>query len=423
MRTILLIFIVIVSILFWDFMGLENNTKEKKVILRTVLPMDVGYEKGDARTHLNNIREAMGLHTLLDNDKLSNAAQAHADYLVANEVSSHYETEGMPKFTGVKPVDRTLYANYASTYVSENLSTHTYSAQSSIDGLFSAIYHRFGFLALDIDIVGVGVTQERAKTSNSAFVYLMSNSNLERLCHEESFSKSGKYYYKVCKDASHRIGEKAFQHAQISNKRYNPEIVVYPYDGQEEVPPVFYDETPDPLPEYDVSGFPLSVEFNDYYFKDVTLDSFKLFDSSDNEITDVLLMNQENDPNQRFSKLQYALFPLQRLEYATQYHAEVVYTVKNEEHKLTWTFTTQKPMVELHRIESNDATIHLEKGKTHILYFPPHNPHDMLKSMLFPADVDIKFIDMNTLELTVIDESLDDFMLKGKDRVVHVIMD
>jgi len=407
----------------WSLFGLGTQTKEQKVEIRTVLPMDVMYEQGDARSHLNSIREAIGLNTLLHNDLLSEAAQAHADYLVANEVSSHYETEGMPKFTGVKPVDRALYANYASSYVSENLSTHTYTAQESIDGLFSAIYHRFGFLALDIDEVGVGVTQDKEKTSNSAFVYVMANSNLERICHEKSFSGHGKYFYKVCKDESHRIGEKVFKNAQIANKRYNPKIVVYPYDGQNEVPPVFYNESPDPLPSYDVSGFPVSVEFNDYYFKKVKLESFKLFDSSNHEVKDILLMDKNNDPNQRFTSLQYALFPLKRLAFDTQYRAEVTYRVKNKEHTLTWAFTTQKPMVELHQVRAKNATVHLDKGKSHILYFPPHDAHDMLKNIQFPTDVDIKFIDHNTLELTVLDEGLDDFTLKTNDRVIHVIID
>ena len=423
MRIILLVFMMSISVFAWEFMGFGNATKEKEVVLRTVLPMDTEYEKGDARSQLNNIREAMGLNTLVHNDILSDAAQAHADYLVANEVSSHYETEGMPKFTGVKPVDRALYANFASSYVSENLSTHTYTAKESMDGLFSAIYHRFGFLALDIDEVGVGVAQDKAKTSNSAFVYVMANSNLERICHEKSFSGQGKYYYKICKDEAHRIGEKVFKDAQLSNKRYNPKVVVYPYDGQNEVPPVFYDESPDPLPNYEVSGFPISVEFNDYYFKKISLRSFKLFESSNNEVKDVLLMDKSNDPHQRFTSLQYALFPLQRLEFDTQYRVEVNYTVKNKEYTLSWAFTTQKPMIELHRVESKNATVHLEKGKSHILYFPPHDAHDMLKNIQFPTDVDIKFIDHNTLALTILDESLDDFTLKSKDRVIHIIVE
>lgn len=423
MRIFLIIFILSADIVAWSLFGLGTETKEKEVEVRTVLPMDIEYEKVAARSHLNSIREAMGLNTLLQNDLLNVAAQAHSDYLVANEESSHYEIEGDQKFVGVQPVDRTLYANYASTYVSENLSTHTYSAQDSIDGLFSAIYHRFGFLSQSIDEIGVGTAQDKSKTSNSAFVYVMGNSHLERLCHDKSFSGTGKYYYKICKNETHRIGEKVFQQAQVSNKRYNPEIIVYPYDGQIEVPPAFYDESPDPLPLYDVSGFPVSIEFNDYYFKKLELFSFKLFDNADNEVKELLLMDKESDPHGRFTNKQFALFPLKRLAYNAQYRAEVSYNINNKVQTLSWAFTTQKPTEELHTIETKNATVHLSKGKSHILYVVPQNAHDMLKNIQFPTDVDIVFIDHNTLKITVMDEDLDDFEIKSKDRVIHVIMD
>lgn len=423
MRIFLMVFILSVDIVAWSFLGLGNETKEKEVEVRMVLPMDVEYEKVAARSHLNSIREAMGLNTLVQNDLLNIAAQAHADYLVTNEESSHYEIEGHQKFVGVKPVDRTLYTNYNSTNVSENLSTHTYSAQSSIDGLFSAIYHRFGFLSQSIDEIGVGTAQDKSKTSNSAFVYVMGNSNLDRLCHEKSFSGSGKYYYKICKNEAHRIGEKVFHQAQVANKRYNPKIIVYPYDGQLEVPPAFYDETPDPLPSYDVSGFPVSIEFNDYYFKNIELLTFRLFDSADNEVKELLLMDKESDPHQRFTDKQFALFPLERLAYNAQYRAEVRYKVGRKTETLSWAFNTQKPTEKLHTIQTKNETVHLSKGESHILYVVPQNAHDMLKNIQFPTNVDVVFIDHNTLKLTVTDEDLDDFEIKSKDRLIHVIMD
>lgn len=423
MRIFLMIFILSVDIFSWSLFGLGTQTKETEVEVRTVLPMDIEYEKVAARSHLNSIREAMGLNTLIQNDLLNIAAQAHADYLVANEESSHYEIEGHQKFIGIKPVDRTLSANYASMHVSENLSTHTYNAQNSINGLFSAIYHRFGFLSQSIDEIGVGTAQDKSKTANSAFVYVMGNSYLERLCHEENFSGTGKYYYKICKNETHRIGEKAFKQAQVNNKRYNPKIIVYPYDEEDDIPPAFYDESPDPLPLYDVSGFPVSIEFNDYYFKKVELLNFKLFDNTDTEITDILIMDKENDPNQRFTDKQFALFPLKRLSYHAQYRAEVRYRVENKVQTLSWVFNTQKPTEELHTIKTKDATVHLSKGKSHILYLVPQNAHDMLKNIQFPTSVDIVFIDHNTLKLTVMDENLDNFEIKTKERVIHVIVD
>ncbi len=422
MRILFISFIMSIFLNAWQFIGFDTQTREKKVEVRTVLPMDVEYEKVAARSQLNDIREAMGMNTVLQHDLLNLAAQSHADYLVVNKESSHYQKEGHKKFTGIKPVDRTLYVNYISRNISENLSTRVYNAQSSIDGLFSAIYHRFGFLSPTIDLIGVGTAQDKAETSNSAFVYVMANSALERLCHDKSFSGSGKYYYKLCKNEKHRIGEKTFIKAQNANKQYNPKIVFYPYDGQIEVPPVFYDENPDPLPSHEVSGFPVSVEFNDYYFKKVELHSFQLFYNNNKEVDDVLLMNQDNDPHQRFTDKQFALFPLKRLEYNTEYRAEISYNIEGERQTFSWTFVTQVPTEELHRVAAKDVTLYLTKGKSHILYFPPHHASDLLKNIQFPSDVDIHFIDHNTLKLTVMDEDLDDFSIKSRDRNIHIIM-
>ena len=249
---------------------------EKKLVVRHAPPMDVSYEKPEAMSLLNEIREAMGMNTLVHNEQLAQAAQAHADYLVKNRITSHDEIPGRPGFTGRTPSERALHAGYLSTQVSENLSTKNRDARSSIDGLFSAIYHRFGFLDVGIDEIGVGATQDVHHTENSAFVYVMGNSYLNALCHEHAFKGYGRYVYGVCRDKRHRIAQKRFLEAQDANRRYNPKIVCYPYDGQKDVPPSFYDEMPDPLPDYEVSGFPVSVTFNAYFFKRVELVSFTL---------------------------------------------------------------------------------------------------------------------------------------------------
>ncbi len=61
-----------------------------------------------------------------------------------------------------------------------------------MDGLFSAIYHRFAFLSPGIDEIGVGVTQNEQDSDKSAFVYVMGNSELNRLCSFKSFKGAGK---------------------------------------------------------------------------------------------------------------------------------------------------------------------------------------------------------------------------------------
>jgi len=422
MQYLIIIFLSL-NVYGWNFLGLGTSTQDKTVEVRTVLPMDIGYEKSKAYMYLNEIREAMGLNTLVENSQLSRAAQYHCDYLVANEISSHYESEGLAKFVGVRPLDRSLYAGYNSRFVSENLSTHTYGAQESIDGLFSAIYHRFGFLSQSIDEVGVGVAQEKKKTSNSAFVYVMSNSNITRLCNEKSSTRSGTYYYDICKDTSHRIAQKKYLMAERLNKAYNPKIILYPYDTQTQVPPAFYDESPDPLPQHDVSGFPVSIEFNDYYFTEVTLESFKLFTQNGLEIKEVLLMDKNNDPHARFTNKQFALFPLKRLAYNTAYRAEVSYRTKDKIEQVSWTFTTTKPQEMFHHLEGEDIEVHLQKGISHILYIVPSSPHDIWKHIQFPSDVDVVFLDQNTLKITLLTDDLDDFMIISKRHKIHVIVD
>ena len=390
-----------------------------KIVERKVLPMDVPFEKREAGTLLNHIRQALDLTELSANGILAAAAQAHAEYLVKNRESSHYEAEGKPYFTGYAPIDRAYHAGYQASFVSENLSTHNDNAENSMDGLFAAIYHRFGFLSPNIDEVGIGVTQDPADSQNSAFVYVMANSEFNRVCTYESFRGSGSYVYGVCKDKKHRIAKKTYEKVMDFNKANNPKIILYPYKGQKEVPLTFYNESPDPLPDYDVSGFPISIEFNEYYIKNVKIDSFTLFDETEKEIA-VRLLNKQSDPHQRFTAMQFALFPLQRLEYDTSYTVEITYRDGEGSKALRWQFRTRKAKEELHVIVEKDAHVVIAKGKSHLLYFKPLNAHDLIKNVKFPQSLDVQFIDNNTLKITLMDESLESFDIVSDERTLHV---
>jgi hypothetical protein len=395
---------------------------DKKPVLREGPRMDITYEKSEAFSLLNEIREAMGMNTLSYNEQLTHAAQAHADYLIRNHTDSHDEVTGLPEFTGVKPVDRAWHAGYLSSQVSENLSTQNRSAKESIDGLFSAIYHRFGFLDVSIDEIGVGVTQDAREVKYTAFVYLMGNSALNALCHDSPFKGYGYYVYHVCRDQEHRISQKHFDKAKNSSKWLNPKIILYPYDGQEDVPPAFYAEIPDPLPDYDVSGFPVSVIFNEYFFHKVKLKSFDLYDDTGKKVTPVRVLSHETDPHKKFTRYQFALFPLKRLKYDTEYHARVIYTYKKRKYEKRWSFHTRKPLEQLIRISKPQETVILEKGKSYLLYFVPLDAHDVLKDIVFPDDIDLSFIDNNTLKIKIDSGDIDDFTLRSGKRVLHVKM-
>ncbi len=394
---------------------------DAKIVKRQLPKMDIDYEKSSALSLLNDIREAMGMNALFHNDVLARAAEAHAHYLVRNRVTSHNETPGFPGFTGETPAKRALHAGYSSTQVLENLSTKNLDAQSSIDGLFSAIYHRFGFLNVGIDEIGVGAVQDERDRGNTAFVYLMGNSELNALCSAPPFKGYGKYVYGVCKEKDQKIDYKRFTEAQNYVKEHNPKVVFYPYDGQEDVPPAFYSEIPDPLPDYDVSGFPVSVLFNDFYFKKISLESFRLYNVKSGKAVNLTrLLSKESDPHGRFNAYEFALFPLKRLEYDTTYRAVLVYREKGKRIKHQWHFHTRKPFETLIRIEKREISIDLKRGKSYWLYFVPLNGHEIIRHIEFPESVNVSFIDTNTLRVTPMQDAPRSFDIKSEQRLVHV---
>ncbi len=420
MRLGFLVSVLLIVIVVWQVLEYSASADRKELIVRQALPMDLPYEKSQALSHLNAIRGAMSMQLLQDDESLRRAAQGHADYLVANNELTHYEIEGHKGFLGINAVERSYASGYNSSDVIENLSTKNKNAQSSVNGLFSAIYHRFSFLDLGIDEIGVGIQQDQKHTANSAFVYNMGNSQINSLCSSESFRGNGKYVYGVCKNKTHRIGAKRFHAARDHAKKYNPKIIVYPYDGEMEVPPAFYDEVPDPLPYHEVSGFPVSIEFNDHFFDDVTLHSFKLYKHSEDEVKEVLLMDKHSDPHQKFTKHQYALFPLKRLAYDTEYRVEILYTANGKKETIEWTFKTETPQERLHIVTQKEDDLRIRYGESYIIYFQPLDEHEIMKNLLFPNDVYIEFLDNHTIKMTLMSDNLDSFDLVSNTRILHI---
>ena len=398
----------------------RSNRPESVVVLQPVME-DIAYERNRAFDYVSETREAAGLNGLTPNTLLERAAQNHADYLVANHSGSHFETEGKPHFTGKSPVDRATHAGYTSLRVSENLSAHNRSAKGSVKGLFSAIYHRFAFLDPRIDEMGVGATQDVAQGSNSAFVYVMGSSQVAALCQEESFHGSGKYVYKVCADPSHRIRANTFDRVLHAQEKENPPLILYPYDGEEEVTPVFYSEMPDPLPESEVSGFPVSVIFNPAFFKQVSDVSLELY--KDQEKIPAYLMDQGNDPHGKFSAHQFALFPEERLSYNTRYRAVLQYRYEDEVQQHTWYFSTTKIEEPLYEITQPQQTIHIKAGSSSVLYFKPSDAHDLLGSIHYPQRIAMTFLDHNTLKLSSLSSEEDAFTIQTDNYRVKVIVD
>lgn len=382
--------------------------------------LDIAYEKSEAYLLLGDEREAIGLNRLESDAVLERAAQAHADYLIRNGVSSHYETETKSGFTGRRPVDRALAAGYRARFVGENLTTDTPDAKHAVQGLMSAIYHRLTFLRFDIDEVGIGVAQNDVHKEKTAFVFEVGNATLARLCTEEQFRGYGAYVYGVCKEKEHRIEKRRYDEAKEVSE-FNPMFVVYPYDGQEGVSPVFYEEEPDPLPDVEVSGFPVSISFNPFKVRSVTMREFTLKNiNTGKEVVAATIMDASNDPNHTFSPLQFAFFPRERLAYDTEYEARFVGEADGNVVQERWRFHTVRPEGKVIRIVSDEAHLRLKRNTPYILYFVPRDGHDLIREMTFPDGVETAFVDHNTLRLYISDKSDDTIALHGSGKKVRI---
>jgi len=332
---------------------------------------------------------------------LEKAAASHAKYLVQNQTNGHYEKSGKYSYTGRTPSQRIIKAGYPSRFVMENLSVNTTNAVKSIDNLFSAIYHRFVFLNLDKDEIGIGsYTIKKKRKIKSAYVYNLGLSGISHLCQSSFKMTNGEYYMKnICRQNEKMIPRTRFRGEKDHIQRKNKNVILYPYDNQRHIWPAFYNESPDPLPKYKVSGFPISVQFNPAIFKSVKLKSFRLYDEKGKEIRKTKILQYKNDHNHLFSKLEFALMPLDRLEFDTKYTAVFEAVADGKKVKKRWSFRTEDPKEKVYRITQKKTTLKVKAGSTVLLYIVPNSRNDILRSYKSRGEIKVSFLDQNTLKV------------------------
>jgi len=350
--------------------------------------------------YLNTIREHSGLIKLKNNKNLQKAATSHAKYLIQNQQNGHYQKKGKYAFTGATPSKRVIKAGYPSTFVMENLSVNTVGQLKSIDNLFSAIYHRLVFLNLDKDEIGFGVASTKKKrTIKSAYVYDLGSSYISKLCKQSFNMVSGVYYMKnICRESEKMVPKSLFRKKKDEVRRKNRDIILYPYAEQNNVWPAFYNESPDPLPGYKVSGFPVSVQLNPAYYENVTLISFRLYDK--NEVVETKTLQHKNDHNHLLTKHEFALMPLKRLEYDRKYSAVFEALADGNKVKKYWSFRTVKPKEKIYRVTKDKTKLTVPAGSTAVLYILPNSKKDILHSYRSRGGIKVSFLDQNTLKVT-----------------------
>jgi len=353
----------------------------------------------DVYDYLNQLRKSAGLISVAKNELLAQAATNHADYLVTHNIFGHDEIQGLSGFTGVSASDRVNEVLYSSRIVGEGIATGK-NANDAIDNLFSAIYHRFTLMNPDFNEIGISAI---VKNSNSSMILVhnIANSELNRLCQQSPFTGSGTYYSNVCKDDI-KLAVTEYNQTLTNTRNLNEDIIVWPPVDGENIPPAFFEETPDPLSDYGVSGYPVSVEYNSANLGEFILNSINLYEDITNEfVTNTRLLTGDTDPNQSFSHNQYALFPLQRLSWNTRYRVEISYSIDGIPGVKNWTFQTQAPANDVVAIEQNQTKFYLNNGVQTAVYIPPNNPFDTLQSINVNSpqnvQVAVEIFDGNTL--------------------------
>jgi len=325
----------------------------------------------DARDQLNAWRQQAGLGALAISPTLESAASAHGRYIAMHGVNSHRQTAGRAGFTGRQAGDRALAAGYPNRYVAEALSTYTNESLPAdsgrvLDDLLAGPYHRFLLLDWTRDELGVGCHQGL----QTAWVYLLGHREARAAAPDQ------------------------------------PALAVWPPDGAEDIPPVFFAEQPDPLPGHAVSGYPISVQFNPARFPEPPRAvRLQLFEADTGRRLPVIVQRQkDNDPHGLLDEHQFVLFPRERLAWGESYRAELRYG-NDGQHRHVWRFRVRERQDPVHRITEVDQIVRPEPGRPFLLQVPPVEGGDAGMSYRLVVHrslkIEAEFVDPQVLRVTV----------------------
>lgn len=365
-------------------------------------------EAHDALAELNALRAQAGMDGFSTDQRLAAAALGHARYLLAQPGAGHIQRRGGTGFTGVEPLDRARQAHYPAMLVSENVAQGNNEVGPALDGLMAAIYHRFGFLDFDVNSIGIGYAAYRGRPQTASYVFVMSNSDVAGLCGAKNFDGVGRYVYSVCAPDV-RIKKSVYDAARGRFARKQPELVVWPPVHGAEVPPAFFDESPDPLPDVEVSGYPISVSVNPYRVQQVKITRFRLTDLGTGKLVkQIQAMNADNDPHAKFDRHEFAWFPLQRLRWGARYRVEVGLELDGRQVTRRWEFKVRSvpaPLYTLHAKGTEQAFVTDAEGWVTVFVPPGTRGVQRLSTLEYHypqgASVDSDFLDGNTLRVRV----------------------
>ncbi|WP_228894058.1 CAP domain-containing protein [Pseudoduganella aquatica] len=255
----------------------------------------------DGYNWINYRRQQAGLPALTRNALIDASALGHSNYQRLNNTVSHTQTAGQPGFTGATLSDRLRSAGYRSG----GLVGEVISAASDKSGfyhaeeLIGAIYHRYLILEPIFRETGTGAA------TGSVYTYFTAE-----------FGTGG--------STSAGVG------------RGN--LVVYPSANQTRVPVNFFSDTesPDPVPEQNEVGYPISVQGDNSATVNVLTFTVRPRGGAD---LPVRLMTRLSDRETPLAAA--AIIPLSVLKAATVYDVSFTGTVDGVTANRSWSFTTK----------------------------------------------------------------------------------
>ncbi|MBC7861001.1 MAG: CAP domain-containing protein [Burkholderiaceae bacterium] len=261
----------------------------------------------DGLNWINFRRAQAGVPQLQRNGLIDAAALNHSNYLRINDFPylTHGETPGNPGFTGVDVPDRLNAAGYrfapASYIYGEVIAASGDSTGASLaEQLMAAIYHRFLMLEPMFKEIGAD-----AATDGSGYTYFTAD-----------FAANNGY-------------GPGLGHGKLAG---------YPFDGQSNVPVNFFSdqEVPDPVPNQNEVGYPVSVHGD--LAGSLQVQAFTLRPRGGANLA-VRLLSAPDDPDTPRSAA--AIVPLAVLAPNTTYDASFSGTVDGVGVTRNWSFTTR----------------------------------------------------------------------------------
>ena len=269
-------------------------------------PPATGDMATDGFNWFNFRRQQMGLAALARNTQIDRAASNHSNYQALNDTITHDEVAGKRGFTGVSVLNRLQAAQYqfpASNYAYGEVISATADTNgvSAAEDLIAAIYHRF--VIFEPKFLETGAA---SATAGSGYTYFTTN-----------------------------FATRTLDQGGLGAGR----LVTYPFKDQQNLPVVFYSdqEQPDPVPDRNEVGYPVSVHAD--ITSVLTVQSFTINPRGGAALTTKLLRYGTDPEINRPSVV--SIIPLAVLQAQTLYDVRFVGSVDGVPVTLAWSFKTR----------------------------------------------------------------------------------